>query len=245
MGARRSDSCQRFNFLSNILLARILGIEEFGRYVLAWTIVLFVQGLQFSTVSSAMLSIGPKARGEAARSYFGAIFVHQSIFGAVSAALTLVGCYIAAIFFPEFSLGSIALPLASAILVHANPRFFSSLFFFNRTLQGQLSHRLHSIRRPKYCNIRIDQLVSREHRIGTLAGDCRRGFGIAGRAALHPATEVFPWHDRHRRLAWLAFFKMVDRQHVIVHYFTILFFPLPPAFCWVRLRSEQCEPHSP
>src|ERR1700677_2281945 len=63
------------NFLSNILLARILGIEEFGRYVLAWTIVLFVQGLQCSTVSSAMLSIGPKLDAEEARSYFGAIFV--------------------------------------------------------------------------------------------------------------------------------------------------------------------------
>ena len=69
------------NFLSNVLLARILGIEEFGRYVLAWTVVLFVQGLQFSAVSSTMLSIGPKHDAEGARSYFGAMFVHQSIFG--------------------------------------------------------------------------------------------------------------------------------------------------------------------
>jgi O-antigen/teichoic acid export membrane protein len=117
------------NFLSNILLARILGIEEFGRYVLAWTIVLFVQGLQFSTVSSSMLSIGPKHDAEGARSYFGAIFIHQSIFGVVSAALTLVGCYITANFFPEARLDTIALPLTGAVLCTQTQDFFRRYFF--------------------------------------------------------------------------------------------------------------------
>ena len=117
------------NFLSNILLARILGIEEFGRYVLAWTIVLFVQGLQFSTVSSSMLSIGPKHDAEEARSYFGAIFIHQSIFGVVSAALTLVGCYITANFFPEARLDTIALPLTGAVLCTQTQDFFRRYFF--------------------------------------------------------------------------------------------------------------------
>ena len=79
------------NFLSNIFLARMLGIEEFGRYVLAWAIVTLVQNLQFSTVSSIMLSIGPKHDAEAARYFYGSMFVHQAIFGAVSTALTLAG----------------------------------------------------------------------------------------------------------------------------------------------------------
>ena len=127
------------NFLSNVLLARILGIEEFGRYVLAWTIVLFVQGLQFSTVSSAMLSIGPKHDAEEARSYFGAIFVHQSIFGVVSAALTLVGCYIAAIFFPDSRLDTIALPLASAVLCAQTQDFFRRYFFSVARLKASLA----------------------------------------------------------------------------------------------------------
>ena len=42
-----------------------------------------------------MLSIGPKHEAEAARSYFGAVFVHQAIFGVVSAALTLARAYFA------------------------------------------------------------------------------------------------------------------------------------------------------
>jgi O-antigen/teichoic acid export membrane protein len=117
------------NFLSNILLARILGIEEFGRYVLAWTIVLFVQGLQYSAVSSTMLSVGPKQDAEAARSYFGSIFVHQAIFGAVSAALTLLGAYVGAAAFPALRLDTIALPLAVAVLSSQTQDFLRRYFF--------------------------------------------------------------------------------------------------------------------
>ena len=118
-----------FNFLTNVLLARVLGIEEFGRYVLAWTIVLFVQSLQFSTISTTMLSIGPKHEAEAARSYFGAVFVHQAIFGVVSAALTLAGGYIAAIIFPTPRLDTIALPLAVAVLFSQTQDFLRRYFF--------------------------------------------------------------------------------------------------------------------
>jgi O-antigen/teichoic acid export membrane protein len=117
------------NFLNNLLLARILGIEEFGRFVLAWTIVLFVQGLQYSTVSATMLSIGPKHGKEEARSYFGAIFVHQAIFGVVSAVLILAGGYAAAIAFPALSLDTIAWPLAVAILFSQAQDFLRRYFF--------------------------------------------------------------------------------------------------------------------
>ena len=123
------------NFLSNILLARILGIEEFGRYVLAWTVVLFVQGLQFSAVSSTMLSIGPKHDAEAARSYFGAIFVHQAIFGMVSAALTLVGAISAAVLFLNGALtpSHYLSPLRSYV---RKLRIFFVAIFFRSRAQG-------------------------------------------------------------------------------------------------------------
>lgn len=116
-------------FASNILLARILGIEEFGRYVLAWAIVGFVQSLQFSAISTSMLSIGPKHDAEMAPSYFGAIFVHQGIFGIVSAALTLLGGYLAAAAFPASRLDVIALPVAAAVLCSQTQDFLRRYFF--------------------------------------------------------------------------------------------------------------------
>ena len=117
------------NFLSNVLLARILGIEEFGRYVLAWTIVLFVQNLQYSALSSAMLSIGPKQDADAARSYFGSMFMLQAIFGVGSAALTLVGAYVGAAAFPGLRLDTLAIPLAIAVVCSQTHDFLRRYFF--------------------------------------------------------------------------------------------------------------------
>jgi O-antigen/teichoic acid export membrane protein len=117
------------NFLSNIMLARILGITEFGHYVLAWAIVVFVQSIQYSAISTSMLSIGPKHDSIAAQSYFGAMFLHQAIFGLVSAILTLVGGYIAAFFFPASGLDLMVLPLAAAVLCSQAQDFLRRYFF--------------------------------------------------------------------------------------------------------------------
>jgi O-antigen/teichoic acid export membrane protein len=117
------------NFLTNILLARILGIEEYGRYVLAWAVVMFVQSLQYSTISSTMLSIGPKHDAEQARSYFGAIIVHQAIFGAASSVLTVLGGYGVALAFPKLNLDGVIAPLAAAVLFAQTQDFVRRYFY--------------------------------------------------------------------------------------------------------------------
>ena len=117
------------NFLSNILLARILGIEEFGRYVLAWTIVLFVQNILSATISSTMLSIGPKQDAEAAPMFFGSMFILQAIFVFVGAALTLMGALVAAYIFPSLGLGVIAVPLTVAVICWQTQDFLRRYFF--------------------------------------------------------------------------------------------------------------------
>ena len=48
------------NFLTALLLARHLGPEEFGRFTLAWLVVLFVTSLQAGLIVSPMMSVGPK-----------------------------------------------------------------------------------------------------------------------------------------------------------------------------------------
>ncbi len=50
------------NFLTGILLARHLGVEEFGRFTLVWMLVLFMSSFQLALIVSPMLSIGPKRR---------------------------------------------------------------------------------------------------------------------------------------------------------------------------------------
>ena len=48
------------NFLTAILLARYLGIEEFGRFTLAWMAVLIAYSIQYAMIIAPMMSIGPK-----------------------------------------------------------------------------------------------------------------------------------------------------------------------------------------
>ena len=48
------------NFLTGILLARYLGIEEFGRFTLAWMSVQVVNSIQHALNNFSMKSIGPK-----------------------------------------------------------------------------------------------------------------------------------------------------------------------------------------
>ena len=47
-------------FLTGILLARYLGLEEFGRFTLAWMAVLFANSIQHAMIIAPMMSIGPK-----------------------------------------------------------------------------------------------------------------------------------------------------------------------------------------
>jgi Membrane protein involved in the export of O-antigen and teichoic acid len=117
------------NFATNILLARVLGIEEFGRYVLAWTVVAIIQGLQYSAISSTMLSIGPKHDADSAQSYFGALFVHQGIFALASATLTFIGGQLAAAAFPASGLDVIGLAVAVAVLCSQTQDFLRRYFF--------------------------------------------------------------------------------------------------------------------
>ena len=68
------------NFLTMILLARYLGIEEFGRFTLAWMAVLISINLHKTPVISPMMSIGPKQRADDRPAYFAALpLQHVSI----------------------------------------------------------------------------------------------------------------------------------------------------------------------
>lgn len=117
------------NFISSVLLARLLGIQDFGVYVLAWAIVSFVQSIQFSTISMAMLSIGPKHDTKTAQSFFGGIFLQQIVFGLASALLTWIGTWFAAALFPHAKLELIAPALATAVLSCQAQDFLRRYFF--------------------------------------------------------------------------------------------------------------------
>ena len=105
------------NVLTGILLARYLGLEEFGRFTLAWMAVLFVNSLQHAMIIAPMMSIGPKQNPDEEPAYMGAVMFQQIAFSGLAFALVLAGVHLSTLAFPEWGVENFALPLASVALV--------------------------------------------------------------------------------------------------------------------------------
>jgi len=117
------------NFLTGILLARYLGLEEFGIFSLVWTAVLFVNSLQMSMIISPMMSIGSKKSNEESPYYFGAVFLQQLIFSIISFVILFLAVKYSGKIFPHWGIKNLALPLASVTLAFQLQDFMRRYFF--------------------------------------------------------------------------------------------------------------------
>jgi len=117
------------NFFTGILLARYLGIEEFGRFALAWMVVLFVNSIQYAMIVSPMMSIGPKQPEAETPAYFGAVVAQQICFSGVVFLLLFASVRLISDVFPEWRVEGLALPLAIAALAFQFQDFLRRYFF--------------------------------------------------------------------------------------------------------------------
>lgn len=117
------------NFLTGILLARYLGIEEFGRFTLVWMSVLFVNSLQHALINSPMMSIGPKQPKAELPAYYGAVIVQQIVFSCVVFLALFAGVHWSEVFFSEWKVEGLALPLAAVALALILQDFLRRYFF--------------------------------------------------------------------------------------------------------------------
>jgi O-antigen/teichoic acid export membrane protein len=120
------------NFLTNVMLARFMGLREFGVFVLAWMSVLFVNSLQTALIIAPMMSIGPKQEEEDRPSYFGAVVFQELIlvsccFVVVFAVLKIYGN-----FFHHTDILQLAAPLAVSAFAYQGQDFVRRYFFATR-----------------------------------------------------------------------------------------------------------------
>ena len=100
------------NFVTNLLLARSLGLSGFGVYALSWTVVLLLSGLQMAVIISPMMSVAPKQAPGDRASYFGAVTLHALSFAGVSALCLYLATLAGARWFPSWHVAPLASPLA-------------------------------------------------------------------------------------------------------------------------------------
>ncbi len=119
------------NFLTGILLARYLGLHEFGVFTIAWMAVLFCNSIQRAMIITPMMSIAPKQPEDEAPAYFGAIAVQQIIITVLSALLIYAGALALATTFPQWEIRHLAMPLAASAFAFQSQDFIRRYFFTN------------------------------------------------------------------------------------------------------------------
>ncbi len=117
------------NFLTGIILARALGIAEFGRFTLAWMVVLFVQSIQHAAINAPMMTIGARQESANCPAYYGAVFVQQIAFAILSAGLSLIAVTASALIFPDYGIAGLTLPLTAAVFFTQVQDFLRRYYF--------------------------------------------------------------------------------------------------------------------
>jgi O-antigen/teichoic acid export membrane protein len=125
------DQCavSGFNLLTTVILARMLGLHNFGVFTLAWLAVLFVNSLQVPLVISPMLAIGPQQSGRELQKYYGAVFVQECAFVAISALLMFAAMRFSNLLVPKWDLRTLALATVMASLPYQLQDFLRRYFF--------------------------------------------------------------------------------------------------------------------
>jgi O-antigen/teichoic acid export membrane protein len=127
------------NFLTNIMLARFMGLREFGVFALAWMAVLFANSLQGALIVSPMMSIGPKQEEKDRPSYFGVVVLHELILVSLCFVLVFGAVKIGSNFFWHSDLQQLALPLAVSAFAYQMQDFLRRYFFATRQSRRALA----------------------------------------------------------------------------------------------------------
>jgi O-antigen/teichoic acid export membrane protein len=117
------------------MLARFMGLHEFGIFVLAWMSVLFVNSLQAALIVAPMMSIGPKQEEKDRPSYFGAVVFQEIVLVTFCFFLVFVALKTSSSIFRHADLQHLALPLAVSAIAYQMQDFLRRYFF--ATLQSR------------------------------------------------------------------------------------------------------------
>ena len=117
------------NFFTGILLARFLGLEGYGIFVLVYGIILFISGIQLSLIILPMMVKIPLLTQKEQQETAGILFYKQFVFCfLVCVFVTLLGILISEIF-PQWDVGPVIKPLIGSSACFLMQDFFRRYFF--------------------------------------------------------------------------------------------------------------------
>ena len=112
------------NFLTALILARSLGAEEFGRFVLAWFALYFFQNIQIALVTAPIKTFAVRFAGRRRGPYLSAVFAQQLALAIAAAVIVATLASASAAVVPDWRLDVLAIPLAFLVAFAQVPEFF-------------------------------------------------------------------------------------------------------------------------
>lgn len=121
------------NFFTGVLLARFLGVEGYGQFVVLYAVLLYVNIFQSALIVAPMLSIVPRMSSEVERiNYFKGVITLQILFSViVSLSILCLGREIEK-WYPLGNAKNSLLPLATSILLFQLQEWLRRYYFIAR-----------------------------------------------------------------------------------------------------------------
>jgi O-antigen/teichoic acid export membrane protein len=117
------------NFLTGLLLGRLLGPAGFGQFTLTYNLILLASSIQMALIAAPMQVIGPQRGNGEDVAYYRSAIQFQVIFCLLLGAVALVAIGGLSRLFPGWGLAGLALPVAIAAMVFVAQDFLRRYFF--------------------------------------------------------------------------------------------------------------------
>jgi O-antigen/teichoic acid export membrane protein len=117
------------NFVTGLLLARFLGAEGYGQFILGNSVILFLSGIQLALTISPLLVLGAEQRARRNASYFQAVIAQQLLFVSISALLAIALVALTRHLVPGWRSADLLWPIVFAWCGFALQDFFRRLLF--------------------------------------------------------------------------------------------------------------------
>jgi len=119
------------NFLTGVIIGRTCAKEEFGLYMLGFSIILFVTNLQTSLISTPYMVYSPRLQGLDHAQYTGSTLIHQAALSALAILGLILGATAVSLGFGPQGLAPVLWVLAAVIAFIALREFIRRICFAN------------------------------------------------------------------------------------------------------------------
>ena len=118
-----------FNFISGIVIARLLGLHGFGIYSMAWMGVLIASSIHQPFIILPLQTLWPKKTGVEQKNYLEALIFQQLIFATFAGLVAFIGVVIVKYTLQGWNIDSIILSFPLAVFSFLMQDFFRRYYF--------------------------------------------------------------------------------------------------------------------